>query len=177
MAVTSDSHTQRYVLDFVIPPELYKRAITQPIPGRERPDGMWMTLRTGFAIAAMSGAILCFCLAFFDLSALAPMGFGFVLGAVIILGIWWKQHRGLVGVHMDVNAKAEQHHYEIDASGIIAARDHIRSEIGWPFVTAIRSVEGATLIEVQTARLIVPDAALNVSAEAFRADLETWRTA
>ncbi|MEO0891530.1 MAG: hypothetical protein AAFY35_02960 [Pseudomonadota bacterium] len=168
---------KRYVLDFDIPPDLYKRAITQPIPGREHPTGARLALRTGLAVALMTGAIICFCLALFDLDALAPMAFGAGLGSVIILGVWWKQHRSLVGVHMGVNDKASRHRYEIDSTGIIAAREHIRSEIAWPFVNAIRGTEGATLIEVQTARLIVPDAALDVAPDEFRAQLEAWRTA
>lgn len=167
----------RYILQFEIPPDLYKRAITHPIPGREQPKGAKAAPRIILSIALAFGAIICFCLAFFDLDALAPMGFGFALGAAIVLGVWWRQHRGLVGVHMDVNARSDRHRYEIDASGIIASRDHIRSEIGWPFVNAIRGIDGATLIEVQTARLIVPDAALDGSAEDFRTQLEAWRTA
>lgn len=176
MSGSNDTMPNRYLLEFDIPPELYKRAITQPIPGREKPKGAKAALRIGLTILLMIGSIICFCIAFFDLDALGPMGFGFALGAALILGVWWRQHRSLVGMHMDVNARAERHHYEIDATGIIAAREHIRSEISWPFVNAIRGIEGATLVEVQTARLIVPDAALNGSAEDFRAQLEAWRT-
>lgn len=168
---------ERYVLDFDIPPDLYKRAITQPIPGREQPTGARLLMRTALAVALMTGSILCFCLAFFDFDALGPMAFGAGLGSLIILGVWWKQHRSLVGVHMGVNDKASRHHYNIDATGIIAAREHIRSEIAWPFVNAIRGIDGATLIEVQTARLIIPDAALDAAPDAFRAQLEAWRTA
>ncbi|MEO0750252.1 MAG: hypothetical protein AAFY25_00460 [Pseudomonadota bacterium] len=164
-------------LTFDIPPELYRRAITQPIPGREPPKGARLVLRTGLAIVAMTGAIICFCLTFFDLSDLGPMGFGAGLGSLIILGVWWKQHRSLVGVHMDVNERATRHHYVIDANGIRAAREHIRSEIAWPFVNAVRGIEGATLIEVQTARLIIPDSAIDLSPDAFRAQLDTWRAA
>lgn len=166
--------TENFDLQFDIPAELYRKAITQPLPGREQPKGARLALRVMLTIVLMTGSIICFCLAFFSMEALAPMGFGFALGAAIVLGLWWRQHRSLVGVHMDVNARAERHHYVINAEGITAAREHIRSEIGWPFVNTIWSVDGATLIEVQTARLIIPDAALDVTPDAFREQLETW---
>ncbi|MEL7254685.1 MAG: hypothetical protein AAGL23_10965 [Pseudomonadota bacterium] len=174
MTAPHDTAPDRFDLEFSIPPDLYKRAITQPIPGREPPTGARMFLRVALTIAFATGSIVCFSLAFFDWDALAPMGFGFALGAAIVLGVWWRQHRSLVGVHMNVNARAERHHYVIDAGGVTATREHVRSEIGWPFVTAIRSTEGATLIEVQTARLIIPDAALDIAPDAFRARLESW---
>ena len=60
---------ERYVLEFDIPPDLYKRAITQPIPGRAHPTGARLALRTGLADAQMAGAIICICLALFDLAA------------------------------------------------------------------------------------------------------------
>lgn len=169
--------TARFELAFDIAPDLYRRAITQPIPGHEQPRGARLVVRTVLAVVLMTGSIVCFCLAFFDLSDLGPMAFGAGLGSLIILGVWWKQHRSLVGVHMNVNARATEHRYEIDATGIMATREHIRSEIGWPFVSAIRGIDGATLIEVQTARLIIPDAALDIAPDTFRAQLEAWRTA
>lgn len=176
LVLESKIHTEQYVLDFAIKPDLYRHAITQPIPGHEQPKGGRLALRTGLAIVAMTGSITFFCLAFFDINALVPMTFGFFLGAAIVLGIWWRQHRRLVRVHMTVNTKTEKHHYVIDAKGIIAQRAYIRSEIEWPFVTCIRHIEGATLIDVQTARLIVPDTALNVSPEEFQKQMEIWRT-
>lgn len=174
MTPDNTSRSDRFELEFDIPPDLYKRAITKPIPGREPPQGARLAFRVALTITLMTGSIVCFCLAFFDWGALAPMGFGFALGAAIVLGVWWRQHRSLVGVHMDVNKRVDRHRYSIDAGGIIAARDHIRSEIAWPFVNAIQGIDGATLIEVQTARLIVPDAAVDIAPNAFRAQLTEW---
>jgi hypothetical protein len=177
VSAQSDNPPARFVLDFDIPADVYKKAITRPLAARKQPQGVLLAMRIVLAIALMSLSIICFSYAFFDIDGLAPMCFGFTLGSGVTLAAWWKQHRTLVTYHLNTNANAGRHHYEIDATGIVAARDHIKSEIGWPFVNAINSVEEATLIEVQTARLIVPDLALDVSPDVFRAQLETWRTA
>ena len=67
----------------------------------------------------------------------------------------------------------------IEAKGIEASRPFIRTWIDWPFVKQIRPIEGATLIELPTARLIAPDDALSEGTDpaAFQTQLEDWRSA
>ena len=94
-----------------------------------------------------------------------------------MLAVWWRQHRTLVKLHGTYNDTGGRHRMQIDADRIIASRPYIQSRIEWPFVRQVRQIEGAVLIELPTARLIIPTAALGESGDAFAAQLNAWRTA
>lgn len=164
-----------YELEFDVAPALYKRAVTQPIGAA--PTRTMVILRNLAAVFAGSLSLTLFTLAFFDISHLAAVLVGGVIGAALVLGVWWKQHRTLVRLHMAYNDTGGRHRIEIGAERIIARRPYIESRIDWPFVRAIRQVDGAVLIELPTARLIIPTAALSESSDTFAAQLDAWRTA
>ncbi len=164
-----------YDLEFDIAPELYARAVTQPIDGR--PTGRAVIARNVAAALLGSLSVTLFTLAVFDLSQLPAVLMGAVLGATLVLAVWWRQHRTLVKLHGTYNDTGGRHRMQIDADRIIASRPYIQSRIEWPFVRQVRQIEGAVLIELPTARLIIPTAALGESGDAFAAQLNAWRTA
>lgn len=164
-----------YDLEFDIAPELYARAVTRPIDGR--PSGRVVIVRNVAAVLLGSLSVTFFTLAFFDLSYLAAVLMGAVLGAALVLAVWWRQHRMLVKLHGTYNDTGGRHRMQIDAERIIASRPYIQSRIEWPFVRKIRQIDGAVLIELPTARLIIPTTALGESGDAFAARLDAWRTA
>jgi hypothetical protein len=164
-----------YNLSFEIAPELYRRAVTTPMEGV--PSKNRVALRNLAAAVLFPTSIFMFNRALFSPESLVPMLFAAALGGGLVLAVWWRQHRKLVGVHGRYNETGGAQAMKLAPEGIVAARPNIESHVGWAFVREIRRIEGATLIELPTARLIVPDAALpeGVTPEAFAADLEEWR--
>ncbi len=167
-----------YSLSFDIDPALYARAVTTPIDGTPR-TGPRVALRNMAAAVLFPASLVCLALAFFNRDAILPVLVGGLWGAALVLGAWWWRHRTLLRHHSQYNDTGGRQTLEINADAITAGRPHITSQIGWPFVRAIRQIDGATLIELPTARLIVPDAALpsGTAAEAFAADLTRWMEA
>ncbi len=165
-----------YDLTFEIAPGLYRRAATTPmlgVPSRGQVIGR------NIAVALLFPAgIFAVNRAFFAPESLMAMLFAAVLGAALLLLVWWRQHWRLVGIYGQYNETAGTQILRLGAAGISAERPHIKSDISWPFVRALRQIDGATLIELPTARLIVPDDALpkGVDRAAFVAQLEAWRT-
>ena len=166
-----------YDLAFEITPELYRRAVTQPLV--QAPSGRRLFWGNMLALFLATFALTLLGLSLFDSDALPQLIFGGCVGAALVAAAWWKQHRTLVRLHSNYNATGGPHRMQIDASRIVASRPHVESRIDWPFVRAIRQIDGAVLIELPTARLVVPVAALpeGQSADAFAGQLETWRTA
>jgi hypothetical protein len=162
-------------LEFDIEPGLYRRAITYPIPGQEPPSQTVVMLRNLGAAILFPLSLTLLTLAFFDWDRLTAVFMGGAVGAGLVLAVWWRQHKRLVAHHDRYNRTAGTQSMRFDEKGIVAAREGIESHIGWSFVSGIRAIPDATLIEVQTARLIVPDTALEGSADSFRAQLEAWR--
>ena len=162
-------------LSFDIEPELYRRALTQPI-GAVRPKRFPMWLRNAVGAVGFVFSLFAFNMAFFSAETLPVMLAGGGLGAGIVMAIWLRQHRALVGIHGTYNETSGQQTMHIDQYGIIAARANIESQIKWPLVNDIQTIEGATLIELPTARLIVPDDALpdDTSQAQFAATLREW---
>ncbi|MBU2981871.1 hypothetical protein KO498_08590 [Lentibacter algarum] len=166
-----------YDLRFEIDPELYQRAVTTPLDGPVSKDR-----RALYNIAAMvlfPASIFCFNRALFAPDALVAMCFAAVFGAGMVLVVWWRQHGRLVKHHKAYNETGGTQEMTVGPDGIKASRPMIRSEIDWGFVRAVRGIDGASLIELPTARLIVPDAALpeGVTQASFVEQLESWRTA
>jgi hypothetical protein len=164
-------------LTFEITPELYRRAITTPfgkIPSKNR-----VMVQNLAAAVLFPFSIFAFNRAFFAPDSLIAMLFAAILGAGLVFAVWWRQHRKLVGVYSQYNDTGGTQSMHIGAAGISAQRPHIKSIIDWPFVNQVRSISGATLIELPAARLIVPDTALpeGVEPARFAAQLEEWRTA
>lgn len=166
-----------YDLTFEIAPDLYRRAVTTPIQGGPSRGGM--IARNLAAAVLFPASIFAFNRAFFAPESLTAMLFAAVLGAGMVLAVWWRQHRRLVGIHGRFNQTGGTQTMQIGADGIVAQRPHIKSIIGWPLVTAIRRIDAATLIELPTARLIVPDDALPKGTDtvAFVAQLGDWKSA
>ena len=166
-----------YKLTFEISPELYKRAVTQPIEGA--PSRRNLGLRNGAALSLASFSVALLTLTFGEVEHLFAMIIGAALGAALVLAVWWKQHRTLVRLHGIYNETGGLNEMSLGPDLIIAKRPNIESRIAWPFVRAVRQIEGATLIELPTARLIIPDTALpeRVTQDAFAKQLDTWRAA
>ncbi|MEL7166407.1 MAG: hypothetical protein AAGL96_13135 [Pseudomonadota bacterium] len=166
-----------YDLTFEIDPALHRRAVTTPIDGAPSPRRVMVQNLLAAVLFPLS--IVAVNTAFFANDSLIAMCVAAALGAGLVLVVWWRQHRKLVAVHSQYNETGGAQSIQIGPDGIRAARPHIRSEIDWPFVRAIRQVDGAVLIELPTARLIVPDASLpdGATAQKFAADLDAWRTA
>lgn len=163
-------------LSFEIPPALYKRAVTYPLV--ERPSRAKMMARNVVAAVLFPASLAMLGFSFFGSQGMAPFLLGAGIGACFVLAVWWRQHFTLVRLHKTYNDTGGQQEMALGPDGITAARPFIQSRIDWPFVRAIRGIDGATLIELPTARLIVPDAALSeVSPAQFRDQLETWRRA
>ena len=164
-------------LRFEIPAELHRRAVTQPIDGA--PSRTRVMLQNLAAMLLFPASIFAFNRALFGPESLIAMLFAAVLGAGLILFVWWRQHRKLVNIHGRFNETGGTQIMHLGESGISVERPNIKSIIDWPLVVAIRSIKGATLIELPTARLIVPDAALPeaVTPAKFAAQLDDWRTA
>lgn len=162
-------------MEFQIAPDLYQRAVTQPINGMDV-SGTMRTLRNVAAATLFPLSLFAFNMAFFTLQTLPVMLTGGFIGAVLVLAAWWRRHMKLVGIHKTYNDAGGVQRFHIDAEKIDVSRPHIRSSVDWPFVTGIRGIDGASLIELPTARLIVPDVALpeGTTPDAFRADLKTW---
>ena len=80
---------------------------------------------------------------------------------------------------MKYNAEAGEQQMVLSADGIVAERPGIKSEIKWDMVQTIWSIEGATLIDLHTARLSVPHAALpeNTTPNDFEMQLHEWKSA
>lgn len=167
-----------YRLSFDIEPALYARAVTTPIDGAPR-TGPRVALRNMAAAVLFPASLVCLSLALFTRDAILPVLVGGLWGAGLVLGAWWWRHRALLRHHSQYNDTGGRQTLEISAQGIIAGRPHITSQITWAFVRAVRSIDGATLIELPTARLIVPDTALpsGITPEAFAADLTRWMEA
>lgn len=161
-------------LSFEIDPELYKRAMTHPMLGQERPSKLASELRNVAAAVLFPFSLFCLSMAFFDKWAILPMSVGAVVTGMLVLGVWWRQHKKLLRVHMRYNETGGQQTMTLDVHGIKVEKPHIQSNIEWPFVTSIRAISGATLIDVQTARLIVPDVVLGTTPDTFRAQVNTW---
>jgi len=163
-------------LSFDIEPELYRRALSQPIAA-VRPKRFPVWLRNAIGAAGFVLSLYAFNMAFFSAETLPVMLAGGGIGAGIVLAIWWRQHRALVGLHGTYNETSGPQTMHIDQYGIIAARPNIESQIKWPFVSDVRCIDGATLIELPTARLIVPDAALpdDITQGEFAAQLQQWK--
>ncbi len=166
-----------YNLTFEIAPDLYRRAVTTPIFGA--PSKNRVMAQNIAAAVLFPASIFAFNRALFTPESLISMLFASVLGAGLVLAVWWRQHRKLVTIHGRFNETGGTQSIQIGADGIIAQRPNIKSEVAWSFVTTIRQIEGATLIELPTARLIVPDDALPTGTEkvAFAAQLNEWRAA
>ncbi|WP_124110499.1 hypothetical protein [Palleronia sp. THAF1] len=142
---------------FEIEPALYRRAITTPIdPPRKNEDGFR-------ALAATVGAVLaivCTDLALFGGGSLVPLSAGACLGAILVLLVWWRQHRHQVSMHAAYNQTGGEMALRFDPKRIVASRPGIESHVEWRFVRAVRHIDGAILIELPTARLILPETAL-----------------
>ncbi|MGC1494809.1 MAG: YcxB family protein [Sulfitobacter sp.] len=166
-----------YNLTFEIAPDLYRRAVTTPITGA--PSKNRVMVQNIAAALLFPASVSAFNRALFDPDSLIAMLFAAVLGAGLVLAVWWHQHRRLVGIHGRFNETGGTQTIQIDADGIIAQRPNIKSEMSWPFVKTIRQIEAATLIELPTARLIVPDDALpdGTDKAAFLAQLMEWKAA
>lgn len=166
-----------YDLAFQIDPELYRRAATQPIDGA--PSQRAVIWRNLLACLLFPASVFAFNRALFAPDSLIPMLFSAALGAGLVLLVWWRQHLKLVKLHARYNDTGGEQKMTLSDSGIVVSRPNIESRVAWPFVRALRSIEGATLIELPTARLIVPDAALpeGVTQAEFLANLEAWRAA
>jgi len=165
----------RYDLEFAIPADLYQRAITHPMKEAEVTSSTqrWRNVAAAICFPA---SLFAFNMAFFSADTLIVMLTGGFIGAGVVLAAWWMRHRMLVRAHKAYNDTGGMQRMHIDASGVEATRPHIRSIIEWPFVTGICGISGATLIEVATARLIVPDAALpaGTAPDVFRDTLMQW---
>ena len=166
-----------YDLTFEIEPELYQRAVTTPLDGPVSKNKT--ALKNLAAMVIFPASIFAFNRALFSPESLAAMCFAAVLGAGLVLFVWWRQHSALVKVHKAYNETGGTQKMQLGPEGIVACRPMIKSEVEWNFVRALRGIDGASLIELPTARLIVPDAALpeGVTQSAFLAQLEAWRTA
>jgi hypothetical protein len=166
-----------YSLTFEISPDLFQRAVTTPITGV--PSKNRVVVQNIAAATLFPASIFAFNRAFFDPKSLTAMLFSAALGAALVLAVWWRQHRKLVGIHGRYNETGGTQSMQIGADNIIAQRPNIKSEINWAFVTTIRQIEGATLIELATARLIIPDEALPKGTDkaGFVAQLERWKAA
>lgn len=161
-------------LSFEIPDDLYRRAITQPLT--PPPSRAVVVGRNLLAAVLAPTALVLLCLALFDAGDLAPFTMGAAIGATFVMAVWWRQHRKLVALHNSYNETGGRQKMSFSADEITVARPHVQSRIEWPFVRAIRAIDGASLIELPTARLIVPDTALTDHSPAqFRAKLEAWR--
>jgi len=164
-------------LTFEIAPDLYRRAVTTPITGAPSKNrAMFQNIAAAILFPA---SIFAFNRALFDPASLLAMLFAAVLGAGMVLAVWWRQHSRLVSIHGRYNDRGGTLQLQISATGICAQRPNIKSYVDWPFVTAIRQIDGATLIELPTARLIVPHIALPQTCEPsdFATQLENWRAA
>ena len=166
-----------YDLTFEIAPDLYRRAVTTPIDGPM--SVRRKTLGNFAAMVLFPLSIFAFNRALFAPESLLAMCFAAVWGAGLVLAVWWRQHLRLVGTHQAYNETGGNMTMQIGPEGVVAARPQITSQVTWDFVRALRGIDGATLIELPTARLIVPDAALpaGVDQAAFIAQLEAWRAA
>ena len=166
-----------YDLTFEIEPDVYRRAVTTPLDGpmptRKKALGNFA------AMVLFPLSVLAFNRALFAPESLVAMCFAAALGAGLVLAVWWRQHLKLVGVHQNYNDTGGTMSMQIGPDMIVAARPQITSQITWSFVRDLRGIDGATLIELPTARLIVPDAALpeGVTQAGFIAQLEAWRAA
>ncbi|MEM8693481.1 MAG: hypothetical protein AAGG57_16550 [Pseudomonadota bacterium] len=168
-----------YHLDFDIDPKLYRRAITMPIDPGTRPSRRMTIIRNVATAILFPLSLAALAMAFFDFTALLPMLIGGLWGSGVVLAVWWRQHQVQVRLHNTYNETGGRQTMRIEAKGIEASRPFIRTWIDWPFVKQIRPIEGATLIELPTARLIVPDDALSEGTDpaAFQTQLEDWRSA
>lgn len=167
----------RYDLEFDIAPELYRRAVTQPIDGA--PSQRRVMIGNLAAAALFPASIFAFNRALFSPESLVPMLFAAAVGAGLVLAVWWRRHRALVEIHSRFNDSGGRQCFGLSAEGVVVSRPLIESRMDWAFVRRIWSIEGATLIEPPTARLIVPDVALpeGVSQSDFIAQLGAWRAA
>ncbi|MGB1234766.1 MAG: hypothetical protein ACPG5U_03430 [Planktomarina sp.] len=166
-----------YDLKFDIPDDLYKRAVTQPITPARRKAAKWKEIRNFFAVIAFFVAGYFFGTAFFPNSHPLAVPFGSVFGAALVLIIWWRQHFAMVRLHRTYNDSAGLNHIILSAEKVIAMRPSIRTEMEWSFVKTVWAIDGATLIDLGTARLIVPDTALpsEVLQPEFLAQLQAWK--
>lgn len=162
-----------YDLRYTIDPELHRRAVTHPIVPR---NPRAAALRNIAAAVCVPLSIYAFERALFDGTGLLPMAFGFVLGAVLVLAVWWRQHRAMVRLHARYNEEGGEMWLQAGPEGLVTGRPGIESHLAWRFVRAVREIDGAVLIELPAARLIVPAAALDDAAR-FAADLRGWSEA
>lgn len=171
--------TNQFDLKFDIDPDLYKRAVTQPITAQRRKAMKWKEVRNFFAVLGLGACSFLAGQAVFPYSHPVAVSAGAVFGAALVLLIWWRQHHAMVGLHSKYNETAGQQHVILSADKVIAMRPGIRSEMNWSFVQSVWAIDGATLIDLGTARLIVPDAALpsNVTQSQFKARLQSWKDA
>jgi len=117
--------------------------------------------------------------AFFAPFSLVLMCFVAVLGAGPVLAVCWRRPRMLVRLHGRFNGTAGVQAMQFGADGIVAVRPLTKSHIGGLLVRVLRGSFGAILIELPTARLIVPDHGLPpaIAKAAFNAQLNKWRDA
>ena len=164
-----------YDLTFEVAPELYRRAVTTSVGGV--PSARRKALGNIAAMVLFPASIFAFNRALFEPSSLVAMCFAAVLGAGLVFVVWWRQHQKLVSLHQRYNETGGVQSTQLNAKGIVAARPLITSHINWGFVRELHSIDGATLIELPTARLIVPDTALpeGVDQVSFITQLEQWR--
>ncbi|WP_420337185.1 hypothetical protein [Roseibium sp.] len=144
-------------ITYDIDPELYRRAVTQPIKARNRTVTVARNL---LATACACGMLVALNFLLFDGVSIVPLSVGFTLGAGIVFVTWWKQHRALVKTHEQHNESGGTLRFTADSTGIVDERPGIESRIAWFLVRDVRRIEGAVLIELPTARVILPEAAL-----------------
>ena len=162
-------------MKFELPTELHARAITHPSVGF--PSRRYLFLRNALATILFILTLYAAALGVWGNWAVAPTIGGGVIGAALMLAVVLKTRRRELGRHHQYNSSGGQLRLIFEPNGLTAERQHIKSQIAWPFVTGIISIDGATLIELPTARLTAPDFALpaGMSADAFRSQLEVWR--
>lgn len=160
-------------ITYSIDPKLYRRATTQPIRARNRTLAI---VRNLVATACTLGMLAALNIAIFEGKAIVPLCVGFVLGAIVVVAVWWRQHRTLVKVHERYNDSGGILRFAADSEGIVVCRPGIESRVSWSLVRDVHLIEGAILIELPTARVILPEIALEgIDKAQLVSQLNSWR--
>lgn len=168
-------------LEFTVETALYKRGMTRPLAvlASRWDAGFWPILR-GVLIGVCVGlgiALLNYLL--FPRTSAFPMLIGFFIGAATAYAAARLPHARLMKRHLRYNALAGQQKVRFSPKGVEIARKHTQSQVEWPVITGIHAIPGATLVDIETNRLILPDDALpgGMTPAAFADQLRQWQGA